>query len=119
MHQFPRLLEPEGTLSLDEDKAHRSLKTAILLWPFRLTTIFGRVRVSSGPTLRVRPVIIDIVPTLDPCWDGIYQYSLTMLRALYEWKPGATEDEFVVFANEMHHPAGEALGFEILNTPDR
>src|SRR2546426_1158314 len=45
---------------------------------------------------------IGIVPGLDPSWGGVYQYSLSMLRALYEWK--RCEDEFVVFADEMDHP---------------
>src|SRR4030095_16475081 len=35
----------------------------------------------------------------------IYQYSLTMLRALHEWKEEGCEDEFVIFAAELLHPA--------------
>jgi len=46
---------------------------------------------------------IGIVAGLDPSWGGVYQYSLTMLRALYERK--RCEDEFIVFADEMDHPA--------------
>jgi glycosyltransferase involved in cell wall biosynthesis len=48
---------------------------------------------------------IGVVPNLNPSAGGIYQYSLTMLRALYEWKEGTCDDEFVVFAADLLHPA--------------
>lgn len=47
---------------------------------------------------------IGIVPFLNPSGGGIYQYSMTMLRALGEWKDNACEDEFILFAEQ----AGEA-----------
>ena len=43
---------------------------------------------------------IGIVPNLNPSAGGIYQYSLTMLRALHEWKDGC-DDQFVVFAEQI------------------
>jgi hypothetical protein len=48
---------------------------------------------------------IGILPNLDPSAGGVYQYSFTMLRALHEWKEKGCEDEFVVFAAELLHPA--------------
>jgi glycosyltransferase involved in cell wall biosynthesis len=48
---------------------------------------------------------VGIVPNLDPSTGGIYQYSLTMLRALYEWEERKCDDEFVVFAADLLHPA--------------
>jgi hypothetical protein len=50
-------------------------------------------------------VRVGIVPNLNPSAGGIYQYSLTMLRALQEWKEMGGEDEFVVFAAEILDPA--------------
>jgi glycosyltransferase involved in cell wall biosynthesis len=49
---------------------------------------------------------IGIVPNLNPSAGGIYQYSLTLLRALHEWK---TDDQFVVFTQQTD---GRALSFE-------
>jgi glycosyltransferase involved in cell wall biosynthesis len=48
---------------------------------------------------------IGIIPILNPSKGGVYQYSLSMLRALYDWKNQGCEDEFVVFAHERDHPA--------------
>ena len=48
---------------------------------------------------------VGIVPNLDPSAGGIYQYSLTLLRALYDWEERKRDDEFVVFAAELLHPA--------------
>jgi hypothetical protein len=48
---------------------------------------------------------IGIVPTVNPAWGGVYQYSLTMLHALGAWRSDGCEDEFVVFALGVHHPA--------------
>jgi len=48
---------------------------------------------------------IGIVPTVNPAWGGIYQYSLTMLHALDAWRSDGCEDEFVVFALGVPHPA--------------
>jgi glycosyltransferase involved in cell wall biosynthesis len=50
-------------------------------------------------------VRVGIVPNLKPSAGGLYQYSLTMLRALQEWKEKGCEDEFVVFAAELFQPA--------------
>jgi glycosyltransferase involved in cell wall biosynthesis len=50
-------------------------------------------------------VRVGIIPNLKPSSGGIYQYSLTMLRALHEWKEKGCEDEFVIFAAELLHPA--------------
>ena len=43
---------------------------------------------------------IGILPSVNPHGGGIYQYSFTMLRALYECKEEGGEDEFIVFAAE-------------------
>jgi glycosyltransferase involved in cell wall biosynthesis len=40
---------------------------------------------------------VGIVPNLNPSAGGIYQYSLTLLRALRQWK---TDDQFVVFTDQ-------------------
>jgi len=48
---------------------------------------------------------VGIIPILNPAAGGVYQYSLTMLHALDEWKKDGCENEFVVFANAVHHPA--------------
>lgn len=42
---------------------------------------------------------IGIVPSLDAAGGGIYQYSLTMLRTLHEWKSCGSRDEFMIFAD--------------------
>jgi glycosyltransferase involved in cell wall biosynthesis len=47
---------------------------------------------------------IGIVPALNPSGGGVYQYSITMLRALHEWKEKRSEDDFVIFAGEPRHP---------------
>jgi len=48
---------------------------------------------------------IGIVPTVNPAYGGVYQYSLTMLHALDAWRSNGCEDEFVVFAPGVPHPA--------------
>jgi glycosyltransferase involved in cell wall biosynthesis len=48
---------------------------------------------------------IGIVPVANPASGGIYQYSLTMLHALDAWRSDGCEDEFVVFARGIPHPA--------------
>jgi glycosyltransferase involved in cell wall biosynthesis len=45
---------------------------------------------------------IGIVPAPNRSGGGVYQYSITMLRALAEWKEKACEDEFIVFASPAH-----------------
>jgi glycosyltransferase involved in cell wall biosynthesis len=52
---------------------------------------------------------IGIVPVLSGGGGGIYQYSLTMLRSLHEACKGGCEDEFIVFAHDMSHPAVASL----------
>lgn len=47
---------------------------------------------------------IGIIPVLNSDGGGIYQYSLNMLHVLREWKDKKCEDEFVVFAHDIHHP---------------
>jgi glycosyltransferase involved in cell wall biosynthesis len=49
-------------------------------------------------------VRIGIIPGLDPADGGIYQYSLTMLKALGDSRQTFSEDEFVVFSS---NPGGE------------
>src|SRR5215510_4507040 len=56
----------------------------------------------------VRSMRIGIVPAF-PSQGGVYQYSLSMLRALSEWKDQGCEDEFVVFAEEAFRPALQVL----------
>ena len=48
---------------------------------------------------------IGIVPTVNTAFGGVYQYSLTMLHALEAWRSDGCEDEFVVFAPNVSHPA--------------
>jgi glycosyltransferase involved in cell wall biosynthesis len=48
---------------------------------------------------------IGIVPELNPFGGGIYQYSLTMLRALDECRETGCDDALVVFTPDVHHPA--------------
>jgi glycosyltransferase involved in cell wall biosynthesis len=52
---------------------------------------------------------IGIVPAMDRADGGVYQYSLTMLQALHEWKEEQSEDDFVVFADELRHPVLRSL----------
>src|SRR5262245_48430761 len=47
---------------------------------------------------------IGIVPAVNPAQGGIYQYSISMLRALYGWRGEEQEDEFIVFASETPDP---------------
>ena len=47
---------------------------------------------------------IGIVPAMHRADGGVYQYSLTMLSALHEWKEKQSEDDFVIFADELLHP---------------
>ena len=48
---------------------------------------------------------VGIVPTLSGANGGIYQYSVTMLRILHEWKDNGCEHHFVVFTHEITDPA--------------
>src|SRR5574341_1883269 len=48
---------------------------------------------------------IGILPVLKPYSGGIYQYSLSMLRALDDWKHHGGGDEFTVFVHDPAHPA--------------
>ncbi len=52
---------------------------------------------------------VGIVPNLSHLAGGIYQYSLTMLRALRELEREGQKDEFVVFAHETCHSGVIAL----------
>jgi hypothetical protein len=47
---------------------------------------------------------IGIVPALIASGGGVYQYSITMLGALGEWKEQACEDEFILFARQAPDP---------------
>lgn len=40
---------------------------------------------------------------------GVYQYSMTMLQALGEWRADGCDDEFTVFADDISHPNAIAL----------
>lgn len=55
---------------------------------------------------------VGIVPHLNPSEGGIYQYTLTLLRALHEWK---TNDQFVVFTDQTDCPtlSLEADGWQL------
>jgi glycosyltransferase involved in cell wall biosynthesis len=48
---------------------------------------------------------IGIVPALNPAHGGVYQYSITTLRALSEWSDKTCRDEFIVFADQVAHSA--------------
>src|SRR5919106_1200115 len=52
---------------------------------------------------------IGIVPALNPSAGGVYQYSLTMLRALSERTEKSCGDEFIVFAEQVSAPALQSL----------
>lgn len=52
---------------------------------------------------------IGIVPVLSGLGGGVYQYSLTMLRTLYEWQGDGGGDEFAVFTREPEHPFATSL----------
>jgi glycosyltransferase involved in cell wall biosynthesis len=45
---------------------------------------------------------IGILPKVNPSGGGIYQYSLSMLRALHDWKEVGCEDEFLIFTASPH-----------------
>lgn len=47
---------------------------------------------------------IGIVPFLHNDAGGTYQYSVTMLKALYNWKRDGSPDDFVIFAHDTEHP---------------
>ncbi len=47
---------------------------------------------------------IGIVPFLHHDSGGTYQYSLTMLKALYEWKCTGCPDQFILFTHDLGHP---------------
>ena len=55
---------------------------------------------------------IGIVPFLHGWGGGIYQYSLTMLQALDSFAVNGCEDDFVVFADDLQHPALAPLNNE-------
>src|SRR5262249_36095953 len=48
---------------------------------------------------------VGIVPVITGFGGGVYQYSLTMLHALHDWKCDGSEDEFIVFSDHTHDPA--------------
>jgi glycosyltransferase involved in cell wall biosynthesis len=48
---------------------------------------------------------VGIVPVMAGFAGGVYQYSITMLRALHDWKCDGCDDEFIVFTSHTHHPA--------------
>ena len=48
---------------------------------------------------------IGILPSLAPSLGGVYQYSLTILQILDQWRGDGGEDHFVLFTNEITHPA--------------
>src|SRR5262245_35580591 len=52
---------------------------------------------------------IGIVPHLNPSGGGVYQYSITMLRVLGEWKEEVCEDEFIVFASQARDATFRSL----------
>jgi glycosyltransferase involved in cell wall biosynthesis len=52
---------------------------------------------------------IGIVPDLRPNAGGIYQYSLSILRALREWTDEGCRHEFVALTDEAQHPALERI----------
>src|SRR5438309_5341985 len=59
---------------------------------------------------------IGIVPVLNPSDGGIYQYSITMMHVLNEWKDNECKDEFIVFTdNESNIPSvfSTTRGWEI------
>lgn len=45
---------------------------------------------------------IGVVPNLSGLSGGVYQYSVTMLRALHDWKCEGCKDEFAVFAHKSY-----------------
>jgi glycosyltransferase involved in cell wall biosynthesis len=47
---------------------------------------------------------IGLLPSLNPAEGGVYQYSLTMLRALHESKESDNDDEFLIFAAKSLPP---------------
>jgi glycosyltransferase involved in cell wall biosynthesis len=52
---------------------------------------------------------IGIVPALNSSGGGIYQYSLTMLRALSQSQQDGSRDEFVIFTRSVQHPEVRSL----------
>src|ERR1700674_1018196 len=48
---------------------------------------------------------IGILPNVAQSSGGIYQYSLTILHVLDQWKNNGGEDHFVLFTNETTPPA--------------
>src|SRR5207249_8365383 len=55
--------------------------------------------------LKVELMRIGILPSLAPSLGGVYQYSLTILQILDQWRGDGGEDHFVLFTNEITHPA--------------
>jgi glycosyltransferase involved in cell wall biosynthesis len=62
-------------------------------------------------------VRIGIILGLNPADGGIYQYGLTLLKAIRECKNGFGEDDFIVFFNNLEDPLIESLrddGFSVV-----
>jgi glycosyltransferase involved in cell wall biosynthesis len=57
-------------------------------------------------------VRIGIIPGLDPAEGGIYQYSLTMLKALCCCKDAFAEDEFITFSSNLESSLMQSLTSE-------
>lgn len=55
---------------------------------------------------------IGFIPGLDPSDGGIYQYSLTMLKALGYCKSVFSEDEFILFSSNPNNPLTDSLTSE-------
>lgn len=52
---------------------------------------------------------IGIVPSLRGSDGGVYQYSLSMLRTLYELEHDKNKDEFIVFSHDVHRSSVMSL----------
>jgi glycosyltransferase involved in cell wall biosynthesis len=66
----------------------------------------------SQKKIGYKPMRIGIVPAVNPTGPsggGVYQYSMTMLRALHEWTNSGCEDEFLVFCREAPKSVLESL----------
>ncbi len=46
---------------------------------------------------------IGVVPGFQPVWGGIYQYSITMVRALFTYSRGRQQHSFTVFDDDPSH----------------
>ena len=58
---------------------------------------------------RMRIGIVPVINPSGPSGGGVYQYSMTMLRALHERTDSRCEDEFVVFSHEVPKSVLELL----------